>query len=163
VITGEIADLEAEFDLERPPVVTVTGYDFRWRLGRNRIYQTYPNRTDSAIASDVISRNHLTPDITPTTITHELVTQDYETDLDFLHQCAERNRFDVTIEGSRVIFGPPRDPVTVPLLFGQELLGFSPSIAGSRLVGQVDAYGYDILQSSQPELSVSAKALRFPG
>jgi uncharacterized protein len=164
LITGEITDIDVELDVEQSPSLTVTGYDFRHRLGRNTSIETYTNMTDSQIASQVIARNNLTPVVTATALAYDHVTQDNDSDLSFLQQRAERHGYEVTIEGRRVRFGPPATSQVIPLVFGAELLGFSASIAGSELYGRVDIFGMDLSRPrNQQEYKVSASVDRFAG
>jgi phage protein D len=163
VIVGEITDIEAEFDVQEPPQVTVTGYDFRQRLGRNSRIESYSNMTDSQIAAQVIARNNLTPIVTATTTTYDHVSQNNESDLDFLHKRAELNGYELTIDGRTVRFGVPLTPKVIPLAFGAGLLGFSASVAGSDLYGEVQVFGVDLSQPSEQEFSVSEKVNRFTG
>jgi Bacteriophage probable baseplate hub protein len=164
VIAGEIADIEAEFDIQEPPSITVSGYDFRARLRRNSAIETYTNMTDSQIAAQVIARNQLTPVVTATSLGYEHVTQNNAPDLVFLHQRAELNGYEVTIDGRNVRFGPALTPRVVPIAFGDRLLGFQTSISGEELYGTVEIFGVDLTQpQNQQEYKVAATAARFAG
>jgi phage protein D len=164
VISGEIADLEADFDAERTPVLTVTGYDFRQRLARSVTpNKPYVKRRDSDIALDIITRNHLTPIVVPTAEIIAQVTQDNESDLAFLQKRAALNGYEVLMQGPAVYFGPPLPSAAPVLELGGNLLAFSPSVSGSSLVNRVDVVVVDRQRKDKQEPTATATVSRFPG
>jgi phage protein D len=163
VISGEIADLEAEFDATRNPVLTVTGYDFRQRLARSVNDKPYGMRRDSDIALEIIARNHLPPIVVPTAEPLVQVTQENESDLAFLQKRARLNGYEVLMLGPAVYFGPPV-PSPAPLLeLGGNLMTFSPTVSGSSLVNNVEVVVVDLTRVDEQVLVATSTVTRFPG
>jgi phage protein D len=160
VIAGEVSMLEAEYDWERPAVLTVIGLDSRQRLLRNNQTKSFTSRTDSALFEEIVSNNQLTGQITPTDLLYDSVTQDDVQDLEFLQARAALYGYDLLLDGNTLYFGPPK-PESISLTLGEELLTFSPSVDRNKLVGTVEMPGYDVEQGE--EFNPSSTASHYPG
>jgi phage protein D len=138
LIAGELTGLEPEFPAQGPIQLVVRGYERLYRLGHGRKSRSFRNVKDSDIAAQIAGDWKLTPDVEATSVTHEYVFQNNQTDLEFLQERARRIRYEVRCSGKKLLFRKPgeRAGATATLSFGQEILSFSARLS---LVSQTDA------------------------
>ncbi len=145
VVSGEITDLSVDFGAARAPVLTVTGRDYRHRLGRSKQSHPYEKMTNSQIASQVVQRNGLTPVVAPAgELPKDEELQSDETDLEFLTRLAGEKGYELLVEQRSVYFGPPRDTADVPIVLAvdnDQVTDFSASVSGATPVNAVQVSG----------------------
>ena len=136
MMSGEITSLEPVFSADRPPMLTVRGYDHGHRLARGRKTHAYLQLTDTAIAQQIATRAGLRgTGIHRVSNVNEYVLQGNQTDLEFLRRLARRNGFEVFVRDRGLHFRPPPvDGAPALTVDVEELSEFSPRL---NLFGQV--------------------------
>lgn len=104
LIVGEITALAASFPADAGPQVRVQGFDRLHRLRRGRRTRVFHEVKDSQIAEQIAGDMGLTPDVEDSEVVHDYVLQNNLTDVDFLIERARRIRFEVGVQGDRLIF-----------------------------------------------------------
>jgi phage protein D len=163
LIIGSIQDLQAQFDDQSTPVLTVTGSDFSALLARTPGHSETHTGRDSEIATKIITLNNLSAEVHATPIDHERVTQGCKTDLEFLYERARSNGYQVRVDDRTVYFGPSPLSETPTLELGRQLLSFSPTVRGSGVFKEIKVLGSDTAQPSQPDFEAVAPQRRWPG
>jgi phage protein D len=138
LMNGEITGLEPEFPAQGPIQLVVRGYDRLHRLRHGRKTRSFRNVKDSDIASQIAGDWKLTAEVEATSVTHEYVFQNNQTDLEFLLERARRIRYEVRCSGRKLVFRKPaeRAGATATLNFGQEMVSFAARLS---LMSQIDA------------------------
>ncbi|MGD9528293.1 phage late control D family protein [Pseudonocardia sp.] len=165
VLTGEITGLEPTFGGDRPPMLTVRGYDRRHRLARGRRTRTFSGLTDSAIVTQVATGARLRADVTDTGITSEHVVQHNQTDLEFLRGRAERNGYELLVLDDVLHFHPRRhggEPAAV-LEIGREIAEFGPRLSTMDQLGELTVRGWDTARKEPVVGRAAADGLRTMG
>jgi len=143
VMKGEVTAVELEADTDTTAILTIRGYDKSHRLNRGTKTQSFIQMKDSDIISSIISGAGLTPDVTSTSVVHEHVYQDNQTDLAFLHERARRNGFEILVDDRKVSCKKPQGQGEVTLEWGVNLRGFNVRLSGAGQVGTVNVRGWD--------------------
>lgn len=115
--------------------IEIVGRDSGLRLkGNGSGSQTYQKRTASDIARIIALRNHLQTDIQNTQKVYEHITQNNQSDFDFLKFLARLeaspNQFDFWVEGTKLFFKPieySQSPVK-RYRYNESIISFSPVI-----------------------------------
>lgn len=99
--------------------VSLTGRDYTADLIERQISEKYPNKTASEIAKTLAQEAGLEPVVTETRglagtyyRAEHAQMADQTTAWNLLTYLAEREGFDVYVQGKKLFFGPPPDPVT---------------------------------------------------
>jgi phage protein D len=109
---GEITALEPNFASDGIRLV-VSGYDRAHRLHRGRKTRTYQKMTTSDIAKKLAGEAKLSAQVDTTTIKHEFVQQNNETDWEFLQRLASMGDYEAFVDGLKLVFRKVT-PVTPP-------------------------------------------------
>lgn len=104
LIVGEITALAASFPAGEGPQVRVQGFDRLHRLRRGRRTRVFHEVKDSQIAEQIASDMGLTPEVEDSQVVHDYVLQNNLSDVDFLVERARRIRYEVAVQGDRLIF-----------------------------------------------------------
>ncbi len=146
VLVGEIIGLEPEFASDRPPSMTVRGYDRRHRLLRDRKTRTFSKQKDSDIAAQIASDAKLTPQVQDSQVVHDYVVQANQTDLEFLQERARLIQYEVFVEDKTLFFRPVANAASeiLTLSLEQDLLEFYPRLTSMSQINQVTVRGWDI-------------------
>jgi phage protein D len=145
VMIGEITTLEPEFTSDRPPGLTVRGYDRRHRLQRGCKTRTFLKKTDSDIASQIASEAGLTANVKSSKVVHEYVLQANQTDLEFLQHRARQIDYEVFVEDKTLFFRPVANTGSqiLTLSFEKDLLEFYPRMSTMQIQSQVTVQGWN--------------------
>ena len=100
---GELTALEPNFGPEGIRLVA-SGYDRSHRLHRGRKTRTFQKMTTSNIVSKLTQEAGLTAKVTATTVQHEFVQQNNETDWEFIQRMGSMNDFEVVVDGRTLEF-----------------------------------------------------------
>lgn len=145
VLTGEITSLEPTFGGDRPPTLTVRGYDHRHRLTRGRRTRTFARLTDSAIVTQVGRGAGLRVQATDTALELDYVVQHNQTDLEFVQKRAQGIGYEVFVR-DKVLHFQPRQHATEPVAtldIGREITEFTPRLRSMDQLGEVTVRGWD--------------------
>jgi len=111
LISGFITRVRPEFGIGLEQChLEVWGMDASVLMDRADRLQSWPDKRDSDIATDIFSAYGLTPEVTDTTVIHDEQVSTIiqrETDMQFLKRLALRNGFEVYVDGDTGFFGPP--------------------------------------------------------
>lgn len=145
VIKGEITALQPDFDAQGETTLLVRGYDKSHRLHRGRQTRTFVRQTDAHIASTVASEAGLVAQVDNTSVQHEYVLQNNQTNMEFLHSRAERIGFQVYVAGGKLYFkkGDSSRGSGPVLAFGGELISFRPCWTAAHQADKVTVKGWD--------------------
>lgn len=143
---GEITALEMDMAALGTPTVLVRCYDRSHRLHRGRYSRTFVNVTDSDIVQQVGSEMGFTVTSDPTSIVHDWVMQDNESNWEFLNDRAARNGHRLYVKGLKELCFKGVDAApgdTVTLTWGDNLRSFRPRVNTHSQVDQVVVRGWD--------------------
>lgn len=123
IFSGEVTALETEQDQSRT-IFTVRGYDLSHRLHRGRKTRTFLKQTDSDIAAMIATDNGLSADVQTSSVRHEHLFQNNQSDYAFLRERAARLGYRLTVSERKLIFRPAeRQPPEAPeQKWGENLL-----------------------------------------
>ncbi len=139
LIKGEITALEPEFSATGRSTMTLRGYDKSHRLHRGRKTRTFLSKSDSDLAGTLASEAGLSASTDSTSVIHEHVLQNNQTNMEFLRARAERIGFQVFAADGKLYFkqGDATLGDGPTLTFMENLLSFRPCWSSS---GQADVF-----------------------
>jgi phage protein D len=144
---GDITSVSANFPASGTPTVDVDGRSRLHRLTRVSRTKPFVDSTDKQIVEKVISDGNygLTADVGETQVVYPSVTQENQTDLEFLLDRAARINFRLRVEGKTLFFRPAEEDQVVVATFewGKSLQSFRPTMNAAGQVSQVTVRGYD--------------------
>lgn len=144
VISGEITAIEPNFGDDLTAKLTIRGYDRSHRLLRGTHSKTYIQMTDADIVKEVADKVGLSVNATSTPVVYDHVFQHNQTDLEFIHDRARRNGYEVVVDRKTLYFRPPQgERGSVTLKWGQDLKQFRPRVTLSQQVKEVNVHGWD--------------------
>ncbi len=144
LLKGEITAVEPEFEDVNNPVTVIRGYDKSHRMYRDRKTRTFAQVTDSGLAQQVAGDYSLTAHVDSTSVQHEYVFQDNQTDMEFLFERARRVGHYCYVDGADFYFvrtPPVQTEVTVD--WGQSLTEFHARMSTSEQADKVIVRGWD--------------------
>ncbi len=143
VFDGKVTRVRARFGDQTMSTVTIEGHTRLHRLRTATSTRTYQQVSDGDIVRRIARENGLQAAVDPTPTTHEYVVQVNQTDFDFLLERARRIRFELLVEGRKLIFRKPADgkPKSCTLLWGdtQRLSTAAKTFALTQLEVTLDA------------------------
>ncbi len=145
LITGEITALEPNFAQTGEPTLVVRGYDRAHRLHRGKRNRSFLRATDSEIAQKIAQEVKLQAQVDPTSIVHDYVFQDNQTNLEFLQARAQRIGYEVYVKDKTLYFCRRQErPEAGPeLVWGLALRDFRPRLTTMNQVDEVIVRGWD--------------------
>lgn len=106
---GDIVSVEPVFPLAEQPLVRIRAYDRLHRYRRGRKQRTFLQQKVSDVVSSLASEEGLQADVEATTGTQEYLLQNNQTNIDFIHELARRNGYEVdVVDGTKLSFKKPR-------------------------------------------------------
>jgi phage protein D len=168
LIEGEITALELECARETVSTLTVHGYDYRHRLGRNQATLSFTQMKDSAIVQQLAARANLACEVTDTQIVLDYVLQHNQSDLEFLQARARRIGYEISIRGKTLGFHPqalgnsPRALAPLKLRVPEEVTRFSPRLSSASQVAQAEVRGWN-MREKKPVVGRSGSPPRGTG
>ena len=145
LLAGEITAIEPEFSQAAGPTVMIRGYDQSHRLHRSKQTKTYVQETDSDIAKKIARECGLRAKVDSTREVHEYVSQDNQTDMEFIRERAERIGYQVYVEDGTLNFrqAPDTEPRVPVVEWGIDLLEFEARLTTAQQVTGVIVRGWD--------------------
>ncbi|MEU0964236.1 VgrG-related protein [Streptomyces sp. NPDC005917] len=157
LLTGEVTGLEAEYDGTGSYAV-VRGYDYGFRLMRQRRVVAYRNQTASDIARKLAAQDGVPIGrIQATKTVYEFISQSNVTDWDFLARLADENEMVMSVDADgkfqfvkrKSASGAPSpqtdgDKSPFVLEAGHDILRLRTAVTASDQVNQVESRGWDV-------------------
>ncbi|MFZ4660033.1 MAG: phage baseplate assembly protein V [Caldilineaceae bacterium] len=129
VVLGEITAVQPTFPQSGAPTLTVTGYDRSQRMRHNNPGRfTFKAMSDSAIVTQIAIANGLTPVVDLSPLQPQASVQQMVSDWALLKELADRNGFDLYVQGDKLYFRQPQ-PTIIPLEWGRNLSSFTPRLS----------------------------------
>ncbi|MFC1860706.1 VgrG-related protein [Chloroflexota bacterium] len=146
ISNGEITAIEPELTEEGACILVIRGYDKSHRLHRGKKARTFVKEKDSNIVSIVARECGLSAQVEATTVTHDHVFQDYQTDMEFLLERAKRNGYYLYVEDGKLNFKKklPSSGLKPILTWGENLINFKSSYTMADQVNEAEVYGWNI-------------------
>lgn len=149
LIEGEITGIEPEFKEGMNAELVVRGYDASHKLYRITNSTTFLNSKDSDLAAKIADKLGLKQEIEDSKTVYDHIYQHNQSDLHFLMQRAWRIGYECYVDEGSLHFHTPRNTkAQVKLIWGQELLSFSPRMSMTAQVDRVVVHGWDVLKQS---------------
>lgn len=163
VIEGEITALEPEFSADRAATLTVRGYDLRHRMLRSRRTAVYQKKSDPQIAEEIARHYNLLCQADPSTLVHDYVLQQNQSDLAFLQERARRIGFEVAMDGARLLFRKPpvRDAPALVLQHEDNLIEFFPRLTVAGPSAQLEVRAWSV-QDKAPIVATAGRIDQTP-
>jgi phage protein D len=145
LITGEITALEPNFAQTGESTLLVRGYDRAHRLHRGKKNRSFLQATDSEIAQKIAWEVGLQARVDSTSVIHDYVFQDNQTNLEFLQARAQRIGYEVYVKAKTLYFCRRRaeQEVGPELVWGLALRDFRPRLTTMEQVDEVIVRGWD--------------------
>jgi phage protein D len=152
IYKGEVVGLEPRYKANEPSVALIRCMNKMHRLLRKRQSKTYADMSDQDIISSIVGGHGLSLDWDGPTITHKLVYQHNQTDLEFVRHRASRLGLDVWCEDSKLFVKKPQlDQGEVATLNvanavaggGEQLRAFTPRLSSAPVVKKVTVRGWN--------------------
>jgi phage protein D len=142
---GEITALEPDFDETGRARLLLRGYDKSHRLHLGRQTRTFLNKKDSDIAQTIAGEVGLGADVDATTVTHEYVLQNNQTNMEFLQERAKRNGYQVFVVEGKLCFkkGDSDQGAGPELEWGATLRSFRPRLTTAHQAKTAIVRGWD--------------------
>lgn len=145
LIEGEITGIEPEFKEGMNAELVIRGYDASHSLYRITTSTTFLNSKDSDLAAKIAGKLGLQQEIEDTKTVYDHIYQHNQSDLHFLMQRAWRIGYECYVDDGTLHFHPPHSAKSqVKLIWGQELLSFSPRMTMTEQVNRVVVQGWDV-------------------
>jgi phage protein D len=146
IFDGEITVQEMDMNAQGVPMFVLRCYNRAHRLHRGRHRRSFVQSTDSDIVSKVAGEAGLTASVDATSIVHQWVFQNNQTNWEFLSERAARNGYRLYVEGQqtlcfRKVKSQGDDEVTYE--WGVDLRSFRPRLSASPQVNSVTVRGWN--------------------
>lgn len=151
LIYGDISRLDFNLGDGELPSFGVHGYDRRHRMLRGTEVHTFTKARDSDIAAQIALKHRLTPAVVDSRIQHDSITQNRQSDFDFLAERAANIGYEVLLMGKVLHFRPRPHDARASLTLGAErdLLDFSVRLSASKQPSEVRVIGWDPLRKER--------------
>lgn len=145
IFQGELTNLEPDFDETGRATFLIRGYDKSHRLHRGRKSRTFTKQRDSAIAQKLAGEAGLGTDIDSTSITHDYLIQNNQTNMEFLMARAERIGYRVYAADGKLFFkkGTASRGTGPELKWNENLRSFRPRVAAVHQADKAIVRGWD--------------------
>ncbi|ALF53552.1 type IV secretion protein Rhs [Nostoc piscinale CENA21] len=144
VLEGEITAIETEFTSGSQAPIIIRGYDMSHRLHRGRYNRSFQNVTDSDVVNQVIGEAGIAAGtVTSTTIVHDYVFQENQTNMEFLRERAARLGFELYVQDSKLNFRQPAQNESLSLKWLEDIHNFRVRVSSAEQVSSVEVRGWD--------------------
>jgi len=154
MMTGEIISVEPNF--QEPFSMGIRGYDRLHRLTSGTKQSPFLKKKDSDIASSIASKIGLSSNVEDTGTVFPSISQNNQSDYDFLLERANRIGYEMFVEDKTFIFRKSQDNKAPVFTFnyGLELHSFSINMRAVPEGGKVEVRGWDI--KNKKEITAAA-------
>ncbi|PZO37082.1 MAG: type IV secretion protein Rhs [Pseudanabaena frigida] len=144
VLEGEITGIETEFNEKSQAPIIIRGYDISHRLHRGRYNRSFQNVTDSDVVSQIIGEAGITSGtVTSTTIVHDYIFQENQTNMEFLRERAARLGFELYVQDAKLNFRQPTQDQELELKWLKDIDSFRVRVSSSEQVSSVEVRGWN--------------------
>ncbi len=144
LLTGEITSVEPEFEDVSNPVTVIRGYVKSHRMYHDRKTRTFTQVTDSGLANQIAGAYFTQVQVDNTSVQHEYVFQDNQTDMEFLTERARRVGRYCYADGTKFYFVEQPAPETkITVEWGSNLTEFHARMSTSGQSDKVIVRGWD--------------------
>lgn len=145
LMQGEVTGLEPNMSDDGVPNLVIRGFDRAHRLHQGRQTRSFLQSRDDEIAQRIATEVGLNADVQPTGTIQEHITQNNQTNMEFLMERARRLGYQLCVEDETLYFGPPKpEQIEAPqLIWGENLLDFRPVLTSVHQVDAVVVRGWD--------------------
>jgi len=160
-IIGDLIAIEPHFSADRPPGLTVRGYDRRHRLTRGRKSRTFTKTADSDIAKRIADALGISIEVEDSRLAPDYLVQHNQTDLEFLRERAGRIGYALTVHGKTLRFKPAgyAAAAAVQLDFGRHVIDFEPRLSLADQATALMLRGWDVARKDAVKIEADAGAL----
>ncbi len=145
---GKIVAVEPEFG-DSGVRIGVRAYDRSHVLHRARHVRTFQNQTSSDIVTKLGREAGLQVETKPSGEPHQFISQDNETDWDFMWRLASPAGFEVVVDDTKLYFGPAAHTKTaVALEWRKSLRTFRPRVTAAQQAQEVTVRAFDVKTKS---------------
>jgi uncharacterized protein involved in type VI secretion and phage assembly len=163
LIEGEITAIETHFSEKSQAPVIVRGYDVSHRLHRGHHNRSFQNMTDSDIVKKIAAEVGIKLGaIDNSSIPHDYVFQENQTNMAFLRERAARLGFELFIQDGKLHFRRPKIDGEVRLRWLTDLHSFRVKATSAEQVKAVEVRAWDystkraIVSTRQQEHTLTA-------
>ncbi|MBH8572455.1 VgrG-related protein [Nostocaceae cyanobacterium CENA369] len=144
VLDGEITAIETEFTEKSQAPIVIRGYDISHRLHRGRYNRSFQNVTDSDIVNQIVQETGIaTGTVTSTSIVHDYVFQENQTNMEFLRERAARLGFELYVQDGKLNFRQPAQNQSLSLTWLEDIHNFRVRVTSAEQVSSVEVRGWD--------------------
>ena len=144
VLEGEITGIETEFNEKSQAPIIIRGYDISHRLHRGRYNRSFQNITDSDIVNQIIGEAGIASGtVTSTSIVHDYVFQENQTNMEFLRERSARLGFELYVQDGKLNFRQPKQDEALNLKWLEDMHSFRVRVTSSEQVSSVEVRGWD--------------------
>jgi phage protein D len=156
VLDGEITAIETELNEKSQAPIIIRGYDISHRLHRGRYNRSFQNIKDSDIVTQLIGEAGITSGtVTATTVVHDYVFQENQTNMEFLQERAARNGFELYVQDGKLNFRAPSQDQSLTLTWLEDIHSFRVRVSSAEQVQSVEVRGWDYT-TKQPIVSTAS-------
>ena len=162
LIVGDIESVSVDLDEGGGLTVQVMGHDRLHAGTRGTEYREFAEKTSDSEAVRVIAvALLLTPSVEQTESRTDQLKQNNVSNLQFLKQLAERNKFILWVDGSTLHFKQQRNSQQTTVARGRDLISFSANLNTSGHVDCIEVRGWNT--SEKTAFSAEVKVGEEPG
>ncbi|MBU7584093.1 MAG: VgrG-related protein [Nostoc sp. TH1S01] len=156
VLEGEITAIETEFTSGSQAPIVIRGYDISHRLHRGRYNRSFQNVTDSDVVNQIIGESGISAGtVTSTTIVHDYVFQENQTNMEFLRERAARLGFELYVQDAKLNFRQPAQDQSLSLKWLEDIHSFRVRVSSAEQVSSVEVRGWDY-STKKPIISTAS-------
>jgi phage protein D len=147
LIEGEVTGIEAHFNEKTEAPIIIRGYDISHRLHRGRYNRSFLQQTDSDIVREIVGTSGIKlGKIDSSSVTHEYVFQENQTNMEFLRERAARIGYELFIQDGKLNFCQPESKESLNLKWLNEISKFSIRVTNAEQVNAVEVRSWDYTQ-----------------
>lgn len=145
MIKGEVTAIEPEYEEGEAPTIEIQGYDRLHSFRRGKKSRSFNQVKDSQIAQQIAQELQLKAQVDDTSIVHDYLFQNNQTDIDFLQERAKRIRYEVYVEDKTLFFkkASNNNGKILTIEFGDKLKSFFPRLTTMQQVSEVIVKGWN--------------------
>ncbi len=145
ITKGEITAIEPEMSENGGTNLIIRGYDKSHRLYRGKKSRVFTQMSDSDIVSKIANECGLQPQVDSTNYVYEHVFQDYQTDIEFIRERAQRDGYYVYVRDGKLYYcrQPSAAGQAPDLECGENLIEFHARFTAAEQVAEAKVHGWD--------------------
>ncbi|PZV14284.1 MAG: type IV secretion protein Rhs [Leptolyngbya sp.] len=147
ILWGEITAIETHFTSGSQAPMIIRGYDRSHRLNRGCHNRSFQKMSDTEILKKIIKEVGIEEGtVDNSSIIHDYVFQENQTNLEFLRERAARNGFELFMQDGKLHFRQPKKDGSLEMTWQQNLTSFQVRVTSAEQVNEVEVRGWDYKQ-----------------